>query len=75
MTRMASAAGHVGHSGQPGGFRRKEMGRMKAWIPALIAAGAGTAAAATLSLSGSFGVAPISRAIAVVSGTAMVANQ
>ena len=51
------------------------MGRMKAWIPALIAAGAGTAAAATLSLSGSVDVAPISRAIAVVGGTAMVANQ
>ena len=48
---------------------------MKAWIPAVIAAGAGTAAAAILSLSGSLGVAPISRAIAVVSGTAMVANQ
>jgi hypothetical protein len=50
------------------------MGRMKAWIPALIAAGAGTAAASTLSLSGSLDVAPSSRAIAVVIGTAMVAN-
>ncbi len=47
---------------------------MKAWIPALIAAGAGTAAAATLSLTGSLGVALSSPAIAVVSGTAMVAN-
>ena len=75
MTRMASAAGHVGHPGQPGGFRRKEMGRMKAWIPALIAAGAGTAAAATLSLSGSLGVALSSPAIAVVSGTATAENQ
>ena len=74
MTRTASAAGHVGHPGQPGGFRREEMGRMKAWIPALIAAGAGTAAAATLSLSGSFGVAPISRAIAVLGGTATAEN-
>ena len=74
MTRTASAAGHVGHPGQSGGFRREEMGRMKAWIPALIAAGAGTAAAATLSLSGSRDVAPSLRAIAVVIGTAMVAN-
>jgi len=46
---------------------------MKAWIPALIAAGAGTAAAATLSLSGSLGVALSSRAITVVSGTANMA--
>ena len=74
MTRTASAAGHVGHPGQPGGFRREEMGRMKAWIPAPIAAGSGTAAASTLSLSGSRDVAPSLRAIAVVIGTAMVAN-
>ncbi|WP_156350558.1 hypothetical protein [Sphingomonas sp. Leaf20] len=47
---------------------------MKAWIPALIAAGSGTAAASTLSLSGSLDVALSSRAIAVVIGTAMVAN-
>ena len=46
---------------------------MKAWIPALIAAGAGTAAAATLSLSGSLGVALSSPAITVVSGAANMA--
>ncbi|MEG8013521.1 hypothetical protein [Sphingomonas sp. 22R3R2A-7] len=47
---------------------------MKAWIPALIAAGAGTAAAATLSLTGSLGVAPSSRAIAVLGATATAEN-
>lgn len=49
---------------------REEMGMKTAWIPPLIVAGAGTAMAATILLTGSLGVAPNFPGIAVVSGTA-----